>query len=504
MSPADAQPPPQLPPARNPAPDDAAPEAQEWAAVEQELGDLVTEFQDLQDELHYRRAQDVLQELVGRLNLSPREQAGLEDALQSINGLLSKLEHTVIHIAVFGLVGRGKSSILNALLGEEVFATGPTHGVTQQVESSRWRVSRDTWGEGTEPSDVLKVSLQSVGRSRIELVDTPGLDEVAGEEREALAQTIAKQADLILFVIAGDITRVEYEALQTLRAASKPMLLVFNKVDQYPQADRQQIYETLRDQRLRQLISPDEIVMAAAAPLVAQAITQADGRVVPQLQRGQPQVQELKLKILDILQREGKALVALNSLLYASEVSEQIVQRKRQICDRAADDAIWNATMLTAAAIALNPITVADLLGGAVIDVVLIMALSRLYGLSLTQGGALRLLRTIALELGGISASEVLITLGLSSLKGVLGLSAAATGGLTLAPYIPVAIAQAAVAGVSTYSIGQITKSYLANGASWGEDGPKTVISDIIESLDESSILNRIKAELRAKLNLGR
>jgi hypothetical protein len=93
-----------------------------------------------------------------------------------------------------------------------------------------------------------------------------------------------------------------------------------------------------------------------------------------------------------------------------------------------------------------------------------------------------------------------LVTLGLSSLKSLLGLSAPVTGGVSLAPYVSVAITQAGVAGVSSYAIGQIAKMYLANGASWGPDGPKAVVNRILSSLDETSILNRIKGELRAKL----
>jgi hypothetical protein len=52
--------------------------------------------------------------------------------------------------------------------------------------------------------------------------------------------------------------------------------------------------------------------------------------------------------------------------------------------------------------------------------------------------------------------------------------------------------------------IGQVTKVYLANGASWGPDGPKAVVSRILSSLDETSILNRIKGELEAKLDARR
>jgi GTPase len=180
-----------------------------------------------------------------------------------------------------------------------------------------------------------------------------------------------------------------------------------------------------------------------------------------------------------------------------------LVQRKMEIRDDAANRIIWNGVMTKAVAIALNPVTVIDLLSGAVIDVVMILTLSKVYGIAMTEAGAVELLQKIAISMGGITAGELVANFGLSSLKGLLGLATPATGGLALGPYLSVAVTQAAIGGVSCYGIGQVTKAYLANGASWGDDGPKAVVSKILSSLDEDSILNRIKDELRAKLNLG-
>lgn len=464
-----------------------------------ELEAAIADFDAIQTELNYRQAQDVLREVVQSLDLSPRERAGLEHEIEGLEAMLKKLDQMVVQIVAFGMVGRGKSSVLNALLRQDVFETGPTHGVTQTVQSAQWKVSQEAL-QGSDRA-ILRVALQGTGNSQIELIDTPGIDEVGGEAREQLARQLARQADLILFVVSGDITQVEYEALLQLRQANKPMLLVFNKIDQYPTADRMEIYETLRDRRLRELLTPDEIVMAAASPLETRAVRQPDGTLKARRGRGVPQVNDLKLKILDVLQREGKALVALNTMLYADETNEKLIQRKLEIRDRTADDIIWSGTMTKAIAVALNPVTVIDVLTGVVIDVALIGLLSRLYGIPMSQQGAIALLKTIAIGMGGISASELIATLGLSSLKSLLGAAIPVTGGLSLAPYVPVALTQAGVAGVSSHIIGKATKTYLSNGATWGSGGPKAVVQQILDSLDEDSILRRIKAELEAKIN---
>jgi small GTP-binding protein len=468
--------------------------------LEAELDHAIHSFEDIQAELNYQQAQSALQNLVDNLDLSPQERVGLESEIKDLQTMLNKLEGLVVHIAAFGMVGRGKSSVLNALLGQNIFETGPIHGVTRTSQSANWTVSRDNIAGSSH--DVLRVALPSIGDSRIELIDTPGIDEVDGQTRETLARQVAKQTDLILFIVSGDMTKVEYEALSELREASKPILLVFNKIDQYPDADRIAIYEKIRDERVRELLSPDEIVMAAASPLVAKAVRRPDGNMTAQLSPGLPQMDDLKLKILEILHREGKSLVALNTMLYVDNVNEQLVQRKMTIRDSNANQIIWKGVMTKAVAIALNPVTVLDIFSGAVIDVAIILTLSKLYGIPMTQQGAIGLLQKIAISMGGIGASELLAILGLSSLKGILGLSAPATGGASLAPYLSVAVTQAGVAGVSSYAIGQITKVYLANGAAWGPQGPKAIVQQILSSLDETSILNRIKDELRAKLDL--
>ena len=468
--------------------------------VNQELGSSAKHFsfEEITAELNYRQAQNSLRDLIGNIDLTLEEQTGLESEIDRLTQMLDKLEHSVVQIAAFGMVGRGKSSVLNALVGKEVFSTGALHGVTREIDMANWELNAEQIAN--TPENLQRLTITPEAGRQIQLIDTPGIDEVNGKAREALACDLAKRVDLILFMVSGDITQVEYRALSKLREAGKPMLLVFNKIDQYPEADRLAIYQKIKEERVRELISPDEIIMVAASPVEVRGVKDVTGKLRVQRIKGKPQIDSLKLKILELLHREGKSLVALNSMLFADEVNEQILERKLEIRDRAANELINKGMMVKAMAIALNPVTAIDLFSGAIIDVGVIISLSRLYGITMTQSGAVKLLKNIALSMGGISASELLATLGLGSLKSLLGLSIPATGGLSLAPYLSVAIAQGGVAGVSSYAIGQVTKTYLANGASWGEQSPKAVVQKILDSLDEESILNRIKSELKAKL----
>ncbi|MFN3927298.1 MAG: GTP-binding protein [Pseudanabaenaceae cyanobacterium] len=452
-------------------------------------------LQRLFSDLNYQQAEQTLKAIADKLDLSPREKQGLEAELNELEQILAKMADQVVQIAVFGMVGRGKSSLLNALVGEPVFVTGPVHGVTRERASVRWEIR-------TEELAVSRVSLPSGSRARVELIDTPGIDEINGEERAQLARTIARQADLILFVVAGDMTRVEYQALSELREASKPIILVFNKIDQYPPQDRETIYAKIRDERVKELLSPNEIVMAAAAPLSARAVRLPDGSIQAELIPSPPQVEELKLKILEVLEREGKDLIALNSMLFASHLQERIIQRKLRAREGKANQLIWKAVITQGIAVAVSPATVIDVVSASIIDVAMIVGLSRLYGLDMDNASAFGLLQKIAIAMGGLSVSELLTHLGLSSLKTLLGVAVPVTGGASLGGYAAVALTQATIAGLSTYAIAQITKEYLANGASWGGQTPKSVVQRILRTLDETSIMHRIRQELQLKLKL--
>ena len=100
-----------------------------------ELDSIVTDLGEISAEINYRKAQQALRNLVRNLDLTVEEQTGLESEVDRLAAMLDKLEQSVVQIAAFGMVGRGKSSLLNALLGQEIFQAGPLHGVTQTINT---------------------------------------------------------------------------------------------------------------------------------------------------------------------------------------------------------------------------------------------------------------------------------------------------------------------------------------------------------------------------------
>ena len=445
-------------------------------------------------EAHYNQARASLQQAIswysgfrrhGNSPPSDRLQTTVKKDLQSLQGALDKLDRRAIRISTFGLVSCGKSSLINALLEEEAVATGPLHGVTTALTVLRWNPFPE---EGLE----------------VELIDTPGLDEVGGEARANMAREIAQKSDLILFVIAGDITLTEYEALCELRNTQKPLILVFNKVDLYPDRDRQKIYRQLQQLNssrsrgsLDDIVSTQEIVMVAAQPQSIQVrVESADGTVETSWENPPPQIEELRQGIRQILQTEGKSLLALNALVQGRDAEVNIARKTVELRQEEAQKIINQYARYKAIAVAANPVIFLDLLGGAVADLALIRSLSKLYGLPITTYEAGNLLRRIIASSGGLLLGEVGSSLFLSVGKSGAILSSGfnSTGAITA--YLGTATAQGAIASYGTFVVGRVAQIYLEQGCTWGEMGASTLIKEILAQIEPNTIMYRLRQEL--------
>ncbi len=402
--------------------------------------------------------------------------AGVRESLShdyaAVEAMLDKLEHGHLHLSAFGRVSTGKSSLLNALIGEETFSVSPLHGETRHSSMQAWN---------------------QVEAGGVFLIDTPGLDEAGGEDREALAREVAGRSDLVIFVLDSDITDTELDALKAVLAQGRPVLVVLNKSDLYTADERDALLRSIR-LKTENFIDPAYVVSTAAQPR-PQAVVEvgSDGEETMSERTREPDVAELRLKLWDILEAEGKTLAALNASLFASDLSDQVGRRILAARRELGDKLVRTYCVSKGIAVAFNPVPVADLFAAAFIDVGMVVHLSRVYDLPLSQKEAGSIVKVIVAESAALMGTVWALHFVSSALKvGTLGLSTILTAG-----------AQGAIAYYSTYLVGRSAAEYLAKGKSWGEGGPKRVVKQILDSLDRDTVLRDAKREIQARLGLS-
>jgi small GTP-binding protein len=421
------------------------------------------------EDAHLQLAQENLRELLEDRRLPESIRDGLQDDFQQVQAMLDKLQHGHLHIAVFGRVSVGKSALLNALLGEERFRVSPLHGETRHSDMAAWR------------------EIEVAG---VYLIDTPGINEVSGEERERMAREVAGRADLVLFVVDGDLTASEFDAIESLIQHNRPLLLALNKADRYTQDELELLLSRLRE-RLQTKVPASYIVPVAARP-AERLYLQVDAEGVEREVRRTPppDIQPLRESIWWLVEKEGMALSALNASLFAGQLSDEVAARMVEVRRQVAERVITGYCLGKGIAVAVNPIPVADLVAALAMDASMVVHLARVYGMSVTRGEAGELIRTIGAQMALLMAAVWTVNLTASALKlGSAGISTLIT-----------AAAQGAVGYYTTYVVGQAAQRYFAQGRSWGSAGPKRVVEQILDAVDRDSILQQGREEIRRRL----
>ena len=418
---------------------------------------------------HLLEANRHLQDLIQDTDIPPAVRAEFSAEFEEIETISRKLRQEEIHIAAFGRVGVGKSSLLNALLGKNSFSTSPLHGETQQEARESWHTLKE---------------------GHLVLIDTPGIDELDGGEREALARNISKRVDLILMVCEADLTDSEFRALKELRAGGRTLLLVLNKSDRYNEAELEVLVLRLRE-RCAALLPPERIIPAAAEPRQETVIrTGEDGAEQEFQRRRPPDISALQGMLWGILEKDGKSLAALNAAMFASELDQKVASRIVEVRRSVAEKIIRNYCLGKGLVVALNPVPVADLLAAAGTDVAMIIHLGEVYGFSLSRKEASKLLLTISAQLLALMGAYWGMNLVSSALKTVsAGLSTVLT-----------AAAQGALAWYATYLTGKMAETWFSRGKSWGKTGPRETARSILESLDRDSLISAARDEISQKL----
>ncbi len=143
-----------------------------------------------------------------------------QEAREQLNGLFL--------LVIAGEFNSGKSSFINALLGERVLPEGVTP-TTDRINILRHAaaVSENLLEayllERTHPADVLR---------EINIVDTPGTNAII-RRHEELTRDFIPRSDLVLFVTSADrpFTESERGFLEQIREWGKKIVFIVNKID---------------------------------------------------------------------------------------------------------------------------------------------------------------------------------------------------------------------------------------------------------------------------------
>ena len=395
--------------------------------------------------------------------------AEMSREFEEIEAVSEKLTQGEIHVAAFGRVGTGKSSLLNALLGREVFSTSPLHGETRSQQRSHW---------------------DSINSDHVVLIDTPGIDELDGEAREEMARSVARISDIVLMICESDLTETELRAVRGLAGRGRPLMLVLNKSDRYSKSELETLLAHLR-KRCQAFIEPGNVLTASANPRPETVIRLDDsGREVITKRQRNPDIGELKARLWHILDKEGKTLAALNAALFTSELDSRIAARIVQARKTVAEKIIRNYCLAKGLVVAVNPVPAADLLAAAGTDVAMVVHLGNVYGFQLSRREASRLLLTISAQMVLLMGTYWGVNMVSAAMKTMsAGLSAAITAG-----------AQGTLAWYATYVTGMAAESWFAQGKSWGPAGPRETINELLDSLDTDSILQSARRDILGKI----
>ncbi|NJL00012.1 MAG: DUF697 domain-containing protein [Spirulinaceae cyanobacterium SM2_1_0] len=235
-------------------------------------------------------------------------------------------------------------------------------------------------------------------------------------EQQTASVRQALTADLILFVVAGDLTDSELHVLQVLRDARAPLLVIFNKLDQYAPSEQVDVLQQLR-QRLASWLPAADVVAAAAdpAPLKVRQ-QQPDGSVREQFEARSPDLTALSERLAIRLTTERPALAWATAWRATEQLAADITAALQQVRRDRALPIVERYQWLAAATAFANPVPVLDLLATAAIGAQLVIDLGAVY----QHKFALAQAKTLASTLGALVAKLGLVELSTQAIASVL------------------------------------------------------------------------------------
>jgi ribosome biogenesis GTPase A len=288
----------------------------------------------------YERHKHALAQLV-RETREAAYQAKNETLEREVADVMHKLAEDRFYLTVVGQFSRGKSTLMNAILGKAYLPSGVvpvTSAITAVSYGSRERVVLRMAGSNltseigiAELGDFVTERTNPGNRNRIEMaevqvpveilqrgfffVDTPGLGSSV-RENTATTLNFLPSADAIVFVTSSDspLTAAELGYLRQCRSSVRRLFLVVNKIDLVSVAEREPVVEFVKRKAQEELDDTGvRVYPVSARDALAARIARNEGELA------------------------GSGILGLESDLVAYLISERNVDFLAQTCDRAAE-----------------------------------------------------------------------------------------------------------------------------------------------------------------------
>lgn len=251
----------------------------------------------------------------------------------------------------------------------------------------------------------------------LHLRETPSFSGItaAGLNAEAAALQQALGADLVLYLITGDLTESELQTLKHL-AARKRALLVLNKQDQYLPAERQTILARVQE-RVQGVLAAGDVVAIAANPMPLKVRQhQADGSVKEWLEDRAPELAVLTQRLDQILAQESQQLILASSFSNALDLKTQVKTILNDVRRARALPVVEQFQWIAAATAFASPMPTVDLVATAAISVQMVLDLGAIY----RQKFSLQQAQKIATTLGSLMLKMGLVELSTQAIASFL------------------------------------------------------------------------------------
>ncbi|MGA9381237.1 MAG: DUF697 domain-containing protein [Phormidium sp.] len=335
-------------------------------------------------------------------DLSLVERATVERAIAQAERVIDKLELETVNGDLIANL-REKVAEVTAKLERQELSLAITGG--KAVGKSTLR-------------ELLAENWLTLIKETVSLQETPALfvaDET-GKLAETEALKVASTADVLLYVINGDLTDSEWQLLQQLKAANQRFIVVFNKEDQYLPEDREIVLQQIRE-RVQGILEKDDVIAIAANPKAIKVRQyQTDGSMQEWLEESVPAISALTERLNVILTQQSQQLVWATTWREAVALKGEAKEVLNGVRGDRSLPIIEQYQWIAAAAAFANPVPTLDLVATGAINAQMVLDLGNIY----QQKFSLEQAQTVAGTMGSTMLKLGLVELSTQTITSFL------------------------------------------------------------------------------------